>query len=328
MKTNKKKEIFKKNKKGFMYLIVSSLLVLIFLIMFFTTNTYKFQDKEELYLTRIRTTNDFTKNFNDDIHRATHISAFRTLIALEDEVTSTGNFLTDINSSFKETFFFGTINGVEKEIMQNASFEDYIARVKLLANSMGITLDVNITKIDISQSSPWDIDVHVFATINVSDNRKVASWVYNKEYLTTLPIYNLRDPMYGKYTFNKIPNAIKILNSTELVSGTNITNLITHINGSYYIASNLSPNFISRFEGKTSADPNGIESIINIQVLSDQDLIINRYAVKVDYIYFNNIATDKVCDVQNIPSDFYFVIPSNRISLYQISGLNYSINCT
>jgi hypothetical protein len=82
-----------------------------------------------------------------------------------------------------------------------------------------------------------------------------------------------------------------------------------------------------RFEGRIDADPNGIESIVDIQALSDQEITVYEDRVKIDYIYFNDISTDKVCNVENLSSEMYFVIPSNRINLYQIVGLNYSTSC-
>ena len=83
-----------------------------------------------------------------------------------------------------------------------------------------------------------------------------------------------------------------------------------------------------RFENNTNADPNGIESIVNLKTLSDQDIEVYTTRIKVDYIYFNNLGGSKICNVQNVPSDYNFVITSNRINLYQIDGLvHQSVGC-
>ena len=82
-----------------------------------------------------------------------------------------------------------------------------------------------------------------------------------------------------------------------------------------------------RFENNSNSDPNGIESIVNIGILSDQGLEVHADRIKVDYIYFNDEGGNKVCDVQNIDSDAYFVITTERLGIYEVDELNYSTTC-
>jgi hypothetical protein len=319
-----------KDNKGITYIIVSSLLVVVLIGIFFASKKYTYQDQTELYTIKIRAMNDFLKNFNTDVHRATHVSAFRAMIALEDHVAGTGIFLTNVSESFKETFYEGTINGVQVNIMSNSSFEDYVNKIQLIAKEVGFTLNASVDDVKLSQSSPWNIDVAVSIIINMSDARKKVSWNTRQEFYTSVPIENLRDPMYGVYTLNKLPNSIRQCNFTTLVTSNNDTsNLELCINQSAYFESNQAPNFLMRFEGNFSTDlnSNGIESIVYIPGLAAQELPVSINDVKIDYIYFSKELTDKICDIQHIHPDTHLVIPSNRVVLYQISGLNYSITC-
>jgi hypothetical protein len=211
---------------------------------------------------------------------------------------------------------------------------------------VGINLAVNVTKIALTQSDPWSIDVHVFADVNMTDTKMLASWIYSTEYVTNVPICDLRDPLYGKFTLNKVPNTIRrfnypdchIINNSDLVIGTDITYLINHTSGSYYRASNESPNFLMRFEGRNGADPNGIESIVDIAALLDQDLPVYQNKIKIDFMYFNNITINQtnqtICNLQNVtpamPSKYYFIIPKDRMVIYNLTdlGIVYSTNCT
>lgn len=316
------------HKKGFTYLLVTSLFVVVILMAFFTTSRYSYQDQESLQQVRIRAMNDFMKNLDLDMHRAAYIAAFRAMLALEDHVTTTGQYLPDVDESFRETFFYGTINGTESPIMTNSTFEDYLIKVRLLSQSIGVTLNINVTNISMNQSDPWSIDIYMLMNITASDDRNTAAWNIYKEYVTKVPIDNLRDPLYSKNTFNRVPNTIRRpLNDTLVDAGNDTMNLVTHIEGSYYIESAYAPNFIMRFEGDVDPDPNGIESVVNIRSLSDQEISVYEDRVKIDYIYFNNMATDKVCYIENVPANDYLIIPTNRISLYQIGGLNYSVSC-
>jgi hypothetical protein len=249
------------------------------------------------------------------------------MLALEDHVTTTGQYLLHTNESFRETFFYGTINGTSSSIMLNSTFSDYLSRVQEMAKLTGITLNISVTNIRLTQSDPWEINVFMMMNITATDNRRTASWNINKEYETVIPIDTLRDPLYSKNTFNRVPNTIR-RSPDMLVNGTNTTVLQRQIADSDYIASAYAPNFLMRFEGNNNPDPNGIESIVDITDLSDQEIPVFEDRVKIDYIYFNDLDPgNKTCNVQTIPTDYYFVIPSNRVALYQIEGLNYSVAC-
>lgn len=311
-------------KKGYAYLFISIMILVVLMLVFLTTNAKENRNEQEVKAARIKAMNDFVKGFNQDIERATQISAFRTLLALEDWTASNGVFLENISASFKETFYNGTIQGVNVTLMTNSSFNNYLERVNQIANRVGIKANITVLNINLQHSSPWNIDVTINMLINITDSMKISSWEYQKEFSADLNINNLRDPIYGVFTNNKIPNTIRQFNESTLVTSNNDTNnLLKLINDSYYIASSNAPNFLMRFENKTGPDPHGIESLVNLKTLSDQDIEVFTNRIKVDYIYFNNITENKICNVQNVPSEYNFVITPNRVNLYQIDGLSY-----
>ncbi len=315
-----------KNKRGFTYILVTSFLVVVLLMVFFTTSNYKHQDQEAVQQVRIRAMNDFMKNLEDDIHRATYISAFRSLLALETHVS------TNISNDFREVFFYGTLNGTSQgEIINESTFEIYLSRVQNLSKSTGINLDINVTEVWLTQSDPWSVNIHLMMNITAVDVKNTSSWHINREYVALLPIDTLKDPLYVRIIGNSSPT-IRKLNVPFLVNGTDVANLKTHIEGVYYVNSSYAPSYIMRLEGNNSPDPNGngIESIVNIQDLQNllpthPDLLIDYNKVKIDYLYFDTNTTfnnsDKLCNVTGIPSIDYFVIPSNRRATYQLENV-------
>lgn len=321
--------MFGTNKKGFAYLLIVSIFVAVLVVVFLTFNTYSFTQRQELHEGRIVTMNNFVQDFNEDIHRATFISAFRALVGLEDYIAINGEFVNDTELVFQEIFYNGTINGADVLIMTGSSFSDYIDKVNALADDVGIISNIEVTYINLSQVDPWTISVNVHAIVNVSDFRSTASWSYEDDFTTNLPIYNLRDPLYSFFTNNKVPNTILPSPHITLVNGTDVTNLLDLLDNSYYIASNLSPSFLQRFENDTTPHPYGIESIVDINTISDQDVPVFADRIKVDYMYFNDISPDanEVCAVEKIPGFYYFIIDENRTDLYGISSLNYSTSC-
>lgn len=315
------------NKKGFTYLIAVSFLIATLIVVYLSASNYGFQDQEELYKNRILAMNSFIEDFNQDVHRASYISAFRTLLSLEDYVAIQGVFFNDTETQFKETFYYGQINGSEAELMNGSSFEDYLQKVNAVATKIGLHSQVNVTNINLFHSEPWSIDVVVTAIVNISDNHHIASWYYEKNYTTNIPIYDLRDPLYSTFTFNRIPNTIRTLDEPYLVNGTDTTNLQSHINGSYYLATPLAPSFLQRFENNITPNIYGIESIVNVGLISAQDVGVCEDCVKVDWMYFNDISYDEICDIQNIDPITYFVITESRNTTYEVDNLTYSTIC-
>lgn len=320
-----KKLIFISGKKGYAYILISISIIAVLLLVFLTSNANENRNEQETKSARVKAMNDYVKGLNQDIERATQISSFRTLLSLEDWTANNGVFLDNISASFKETFYNGTIQGKNATLMINSSFSDYLIRVNEIGDRIGIKTNISFLNINFQHSSPWNIDVFIELSINITDKTKIASWEYTKEFKADLNINNLRDPVYGVFTNNKIPNTIRQYNESILVNSNNdTTNLLELLNKSYYIGSTNAPSFLMRFENRTDPDPNGIESIINLRSISDQDIDVFTERIKVDYIYFNNLGESKICNVEpGIPEEYKFVITPDRINLYQIENLSY-----
>jgi hypothetical protein len=319
---------FSLGKKGFTYLITSIFLGAIIFAVIVANDSHFFRDKQNIDSQRLIYVNDFVKGFNQDYERAISIASFRTMVALEDYVASTGTFLNDTESSFRETVYNGSIGGIPSSIMNNSAIKDYIAKVEEISSRLGMEINVTVNEIQLSQSSPWQLDVRATTEIKIVDSSDMAIWHYNKTFLSKVPIDNLRDPIYSVYTYNRLSNTIRKSNFTYLISPLNETdNLKLHIENGYYISSNKSPNFIMRFENNITPDLNGIESIVNINTISDQDIVVYPSRIKVDYIYFNDITAPKICNIQDIPQTYEFVLTSDRVDLYQVGNLTYSLSC-
>ena len=322
------------NNKGFAYLLTVSFMVVVLLVVFLTLNKYQYQDRQDMYEQRIRLVDDFIHDFADDIHSATYITSFRTLLALEDHIAQNGEFLNDTEVLFAELASNGTLNGVNSSLLINSTLNNYLAKVNSVATLVGIHSNFSLVNITLYQSNPWDISVVLLLDIEINDTRGLASWSFRKSYITAVPIYDLRDPLYSHFTSNRVPNTIRYLDVPFLIntSDNDSTNLINHLNESYYLVSSDAPGFLQRFENNLSPSPYGIESVVNINILSDQDLEVFSNRTKIDYIYFNNISQSNLtCGFALIPSDLYTVLPLNRLSLYDLDILNtteYSTSCS
>ena len=325
-----KKSVFN-NKKGLFYLLVSVLFVVIMILVFLAYKEYSYVDRQKVIETRIMTINDFIKDIDSDSKRVIYISGFRALIALEDYVASSGDYLNDSEEIFRIAFYNGTVNGTDVEILENSSYSDYLDRLRVIADRIGLDIYINVTGINLYHDSPWSVRVIVTTHVNISDQKGLATWDFYKDYNTSVSLINIRDPVYSVYTFGRVPNTIRISpsNISDFVfDATNDTiNLTIHLNHSYYIDNPLAPSFLMRMEGNFSNSTYGIESLVFLPELDTQEVTYSHSRSIIDYILFSNITgyETKACYVDNMPN--WFKIDINHTSDYEVDKLNYTTIC-
>jgi hypothetical protein len=319
------------NRKGFIFVVSAVIIVSILLLVFLTFDEYSFSDESVGSQRRLAFANDFVRAFNQDLERAIRIASFRTLIALEEHIALSGQFLNDTEAHFAETVYNGTINGVPANLLTNSSIVAYLDRIGVIADRFGLELEVEVFDIILNQSDPWFVDVMVVANVSVFDKSGVASWNFFEEYHSEVPINNLRDPLYATFTQNRFYNTIRPY-PLVLGEGSASGNLELLLGSSFYVESSFAPSFIQRFSNNLTPNPSaGIESLVNVLLISDQDVDVYPDRVKVDYIYFNedldNLVVDRICDIEGVDSSYVLILPANRVSLYHVSSLNYSTSC-
>jgi len=313
------------NKRGLLYVFISCLFVMIMIIVFLSYKQYSYSDRQKVVQTRIMTINEFIKDIDFDSKRVIYISAFRSLIALEDHVARTGGYLDDSEELFRLAFYNGTINSTSVEILINSTYSDYLLRLNTISRRIGIGVNINVTKITLYHDSPWSVNVIVTTHVNITDSRGLARWEFDKDYETSVALWNIRDPVYSVYTYGRVPNTIRMTNISDsdfVVGGNDTAGIMAHINNSYYRANVLAPSFLMRLAGNFSASPHGIESLANIQELITQGVSYNTSRSIVDYVLFANETTynNTLCNVDEMPS--WFKIDANH-TVY-IYPLNYT----
>jgi len=80
-----------------------------------------------------------------------------------------------------------------------------------------------------------------------------------------------------------------------------------------YVSDEFAPDYLGRLTGNFSGNPNGIESIININHLQN-DFIYNT--TNIDYLYFKRITTSKKID---IPGINWIRLDDSHIAAYNLS---------
>jgi hypothetical protein len=318
-----------RNRRGIVFLIIALLAIGIFLTILFSRTRPTETERAESIVARISSMDDFLKDFHADVHRATYISGFRTLIALEEYINEKGSFLTNVSPKFIEAFLNGTIDGKSYDILTNSTFSDYLGRVNEDAAKIGVALNVTIEAITLSQSTPWSVDVTFSLGVNVTDTRGLARWDYVKPFTTEVSILDLRDPVYSVATYGRLPNTFRVspFNNTDFVKGNDTTNLSAEALQMYYREDPYAPSFLQRLNGSlNSSSKYGIASIVNLDEINAQGLAVYTTRSVIDAVYFSGRNTTNYCPTNGSPRPSWLKIDSTHYNDpkhdYEISKLN------
>lgn len=252
------------NKRGMFFTLIAVSLLGIVLFSYSVTYSYTLQEKSAVIEARVDTMNRFLKEVDSDMQNAIYIAGFRALIGMEDEVANTGTFVSDTESSFKELFMNGTLDGSNVSVMQNNTFPYWLSRINLQANAVGINLTLNVSDVNIYHASPWVVRVTVNSTLNLSDSKSTASWVQDKNLYADISIIGFEDPQYAVHTSN---NVIKRINRTIYEGNftnndTDDDNIRDHVAKTMYANFTGAPSFLMRFKNDMNQSEFGIESFV------------------------------------------------------------------
>jgi len=274
-------------KKGVFFTFVAC--VFLSLLIFSTSIGDNYEMREETFVmeTRISTMQMFVEDVEGDIERAAYISGFRSLVAIVDNIISTGEYISDVNSSFRELFFNGTIDGSNSSLLENNTFNYWMDKIKQEADK--INLDVNFTtnSFDVYQDDPWNVKVNLEIEIQVTDEEDISSWRRDKEVISYIEIEDFEDPFYTLGTNGLVENRIEETIWDSFTNGSDISNLLNHTYEGYYIEFAGAPSYLMRLEGDFGESEHGIESLVDIDELSSKGVSTKDKTI-IDYIYFSD----------------------------------------
>jgi len=314
---------FFKNKRAVTFTIVAILLSFLFISLYELNNS-----QSMLVLNdpgpRIFGIDNFISDFESDFGNVIYIIGFRSLLGMEQYVISNGTYIDNLNQSFSSLFMNGTIDGKNSTIMLDSYFENWFDVVKKQAEEKNINIEINNISVfpyQDNETGPWAVGV--FAKINYSlyDERGFASWNRTIEDNKTISILGFEDPLYVINSYGRMTNYINISPYLgHFVSGYNVTNLSLNLEKGYYIASSSAPDYLDRLSGNLNASPEGIESLVDVALLSLQGIPVNTQKSDVDYIYFSN-NNPVSYNVTGMPYWFRLDNLSNHLDIYQVENL-------
>jgi len=109
-----------------------------------------------------------------------------------------------------------------------------------------------------------------------------------------IPVSFFEDPVFTISSLSRVSRKVnKTIYEGNYSSGGVPTGLIDHVQKGYYDSNPNAPNFLMRFEGNFSSDPNGIETFVDITELSAQGISVDTFdplprdESVIDYLFFD-----------------------------------------
>lgn len=318
IQNKKAKTIRIQNKKGIFF----TMLVIVMLSLFIITYTFYSQVEERKSVEkRIETLNNFVFSLEENLPRQLRTTGFRVIFLFEKRIVETGSYITNLNATFNETFVNGTIYGqVDDEVkalMEGATLPEIIEDIKEKAQKINADVEFVNPMISVSQTDPWRVKVTLSTNLIIEDQGELVLWNRTGDIDAFIDIDNFEDPLYLINTNGLVTNKIKKSPYSVFVSGSNIANLSLHSENSYYFASATAPSFLDRLEGINAANANGIESLVNLEKLSAQNIQVQDKSV-VDYIYFSTSNPQK-CNVVPAGMPSWFRLDNAHLGTYQVN---------
>lgn len=303
-----------KNKKA---VIFTTLTIVMLSLFFLGFSMFALVQNRDAINDRVESLNNFVFSVEEDLPRQLYISGFRSIFLFEKMILESGSYISNFNSTFEELFYNGTLYGENQDLMIGATFSEIIDNINIKANKVNANISLSNPFIEIFQEDPWNIKIILRVDMKIKDNAELVLWNKTKEIISYIPIQGFEDPLYIVNGNGLVSNKINKTIYSDFVDGTDVSNLLEHLENSYYIESSDAPSFIDRLQGKTSANINGIESLVYLPKLSAQGISIKDKCV-VDYIYFSN-NNPSVNIVSGMPS--WFKIDDSHLDLYDVGGL-------
>ena len=302
------------HKKGQMFTLI--VIVLIGLL-FISFEIFSIAQERNTVKNRISSMETMMFSIEKNMERQMYISGFRTTFLAEQQITNTGQYI-NVDHFFNEAFFNGSVSGSNTSIMAGATYSDIIASINQKAAKINVVIALSDPHVIINQEDPWNIKYSLISNFTLEDKSNLARW--NKQQIVSayIPITGFEDPIYIVNTNALISRKInKTLYQGAYVNGEDVSNLAAHLSNGYYAANPIAPSFLNRLAGNMSADINGIESFVDLNKLSQQDMETQDKSC-VDYIYFSE-SNPISFGIQGMPS--WFRLDDTHLAFYNTSNL-------
>jgi len=272
-----------KNKKAQVFTLIAIALIG---LMFVSFELFSVVKDRNVVKTRIETMESFLFSIEENLERQMFISGFRVIFLSLNEIVITGNYVSNFDDVFRDSFFEfpGAIDD-PNGILNGVTYDDLETSLNEKAKKINVEIVLSNPVVSVSQEDPWNVKFVLTVDFTMQDKAGLATWEKQQVVTAYVPVEGFNDPVYTKETGAKVSQKITKTTYDEFNS---VADLLDHVDNSYYAANSDAPSFLQRLEGDLTADVNGngIESFVDTSYLSEQGVPITVKST-VDHIYFS-----------------------------------------
>jgi hypothetical protein len=303
-----------RGKKGMFFILLAILLITFFILSFTFFSDVK---ERKSVQKRVETLNNFVFGVEEDIERRLFIAGFRIIFLLDGKIIETGNPVSNFDVVFEEAFYNGSYNGQPETLMIGASFNDMEQVLQERANKIGANLSFENPIVVVDQTDPWNVKVNLTIDFIAEDLGDLVTWNKTLTVTTFIPIESFGDPLYTINTNSLLFINITRTPYTTFVTGSDISNLLAHTQGPFYIANSDAPSFLDRMKGINAPNVNGIESLVDLDQLAGIGIGVQQKSV-VDHIYFSP-SNPVSCNVLPSGMPSWFELDGTHLATYEVT---------
>jgi len=279
--------------KGVLFTLISVILAALFVAMFSIDIQSIYSGREVSGATRIEVLDTYVKNFEIYTDASVKIAAYRSLDSLYNYAIISGKFFnssTEFNAYFADCMRCGYMN-CSTLLTQCASpmpGNDLKSLLKNISNlavsNLNIYSNYSINSVKIYQLYPFDVQIELNISYNVSDggSNNYASWSKNRIVNESVSISGLRDPLVGVYNKTYLKPIIESSICKYNESCWNYNSTLAFYASQQFRFYPNGTSYLQRFYN--SSQPSsccGMESLMNITYTSG-------FNTHVDYMYRTN----------------------------------------
>lgn len=290
-----KKMVRKKvvRKKAVLFTLISLLLAAMFVALFSAQYQYNPDDRSQASNTRVKVLDTYVRNFELYVEESLQISGYKTLDSLYNYSVGRNMFFNnsaEFNTTFANCITCGYMNCTNRTVscpdpLKGYDLSSMLSNISSLANQhLNIVTDYRINSVVVYQVRPFDVEIDLNISYNVSDIVSTNYAIWNKNLLIhkTILITDLYDPLVAINTHNAYR---KIIRPTSICTDAKVNDTCWDLNktrafynSQEYKQYTNGTNYLARFwNGTGPSGYSGIESLLNVSYMTGNNSFVDTY---------------------------------------------------
>ncbi len=300
---------------GLLLVLVSLTLISLVLLQ---KEIYKKNIQKSYIENRIDDINNLFDSITLDFNKAIDITAKRAIAIADSKIITSGNPLTEADKTLKELILFGSIDGEEQVLMENATINNWLQKVNIVGKEKGYDINIKIESFSIKPYDSFNLIAEGTAWINISDQNGLAAINRKYNFSKKISVENFEDPLYPLNTNSK---ATKIIKKSKYEN--NFTQLVLSCQGFGQWKYGLS--FVSNDINEINNAANKSQKILvtrNLSLISSD--IANQYLAVIAENDESSVFVSKIVNcssINSVPSNTSLLIDAENGKVWIIENL-------